>query len=43
MTIRYVELFAGIGGIGAGFKLEGATCVFANEYDKYAVLGSKHT
>ena len=36
MTIKYAELFAGIGGLGAGFKIEGATCVFANEYDKYA-------
>ncbi len=36
MTIKYVELFAGIGGLGAGFKMGGATCVFANEYDKYA-------
>ncbi len=34
--IRYAELFAGIGGLGAGFKMAGATCVFANEYDKYA-------
>jgi len=36
MTLKYVELFAGIGGLGTGFKMEGATCVFANEYDKYA-------
>ena len=36
MSIKYVELFAGIGGLSEGFKLEGASCVFANEYDKYA-------
>lgn len=38
MTIKYAELFAGIGGLGAGFKREGAKCVFANEYDKYAAM-----
>lgn len=36
MNIKYIELFAGIGGLGAGFKIAGATCVFANEHDKYA-------
>ncbi len=36
MTVRYVELFAGIGGLGEGFKREGAMCVFANEFDRYA-------
>lgn len=35
--MRFVELFAGIGGLGAGFQEVGGECVFANEYDKYAV------
>ena len=35
--MRFVELFAGIGGLGAGFEAVGGECVFANEYDKYAV------
>ncbi len=36
MSVRYVELFAGIGGLGEGFRREGATCVYANEFDRYA-------
>ena len=37
MTVRYAELFAGIGGLGEGLKRRGAECVFVNEHDKYAV------
>ena len=36
MSFRYAELFAGIGGLGAGFEAAGGECVYANEYDKYA-------
>ena len=36
MTFRYAELFAGIGGLGAGFAANGGECVYANERDKYA-------
>lgn len=34
----FVELFAGIGGLGEGLKTVGGECVFANEYDKYAAM-----
>ena len=33
---KYVELFAGIGGLGEGFKRVGAQCLYANEWDKFA-------
>lgn len=33
----YIELFAGIGGFGRGFNFAGAECLYANEFDKYAV------
>ena len=33
---RYAELFAGIGGLGEGFRRAGAEGVYANEYDKFA-------
>lgn len=36
MSFRYVELFAGIGGLGAGFAATGGECLYANERDKYA-------
>ena len=36
MSYRYAELFAGIGGLGAGFEAAGGECVYANEYNKYA-------
>lgn len=38
MTFRYAELFAGIGGLGAGFEAVGGECAYANEYDKYAAV-----
>lgn len=33
---KFAELFAGIGGLGAGFIAQSGQCVFANEYDKFA-------
>ncbi len=33
----FIDLFAGIGGIRAGFENAGGKCVFTSEYDKYAV------
>ena len=33
---QFVDLFAGIGGIGQGFAAHGGQCVFASEYDKFA-------
>ena len=33
---RFVDLFAGIGGIRLGFESTGGTCVFTSEWDKYA-------
>ena len=35
--MKFVEFFAGIGGFGEGFKAVGGECVFANEWDKFAV------
>lgn len=36
--MRYIELFAGVGGFRLGIERakSGATCVFSNEWDKYA-------
>ena len=34
---KYIELFAGIGGLGSGFKKHGCECVYANEIDKFAI------
>lgn len=33
---RFIDLFAGIGGIRKGFEDEGGLCVFTSEWDKYA-------
>jgi DNA (cytosine-5)-methyltransferase 1 len=35
---RFIDLFAGIGGLRLGFEDAGARCVFASEIDKYALL-----
>ena len=35
--LKYVELFAGIGGLGAGFRQLGGDCVLAVENDRFAV------
>ena len=34
--LRYIELFAGIGGFGLALNRLGHTCVYVNEWDKYA-------
>lgn len=36
--IRFIDLFAGIGGIRLGFESTGAKCVFSNDYDKYSAI-----
>lgn len=33
---RFIDLFAGIGGIRLGFERNGGVCVFSSEWDKYA-------
>jgi DNA (cytosine-5)-methyltransferase 1 len=33
---RFIDLFAGIGGIRLGFQNEGGVCVFSSEFDKHA-------
>jgi DNA (cytosine-5)-methyltransferase 1 len=35
-SFRFVDLFAGIGGMRRGFESIGGTCVFTSEYDDYA-------
>ncbi len=35
-SFRFIDLFAGIGGLRRGFDLAGGTCVFTSELDKYA-------
>lgn len=35
-AFRFIDLFAGIGGIRAGFDSIGGKCVFTSEWDKYA-------
>lgn len=35
---RFVDLFAGIGGMRRGFEAAGGRCVFTSEWDKYAQL-----
>lgn len=34
-TIRFIDLFAGIGGMRLAFESVGAKCVFSSEWDKY--------
>ena len=33
---RFIDLFAGIGGMRLGFERAGGTCVFSSEWDKYS-------
>tara|TARA_R110000744_G_scaffold380541_1_gene501872 strand:- start:4927 stop:6144 length:1218 start_codon:yes stop_codon:yes gene_type:complete len=35
-SFRFIDLFAGIGGVRLGFQQAGGTCVFSSEYDKGA-------
>lgn len=34
--LRYIELFAGVGGFALALNRLGHVCVWANEWDKYA-------
>ena len=34
--IRFIDLFAGIGGVRLGFQNNGCSCIFSSEYDKSA-------
>ncbi|MFY9178390.1 MAG: DNA (cytosine-5-)-methyltransferase [Venatoribacter sp.] len=34
---RFIDLFAGIGGIRKGFEEQGGLCVFTSEWNKYAI------
>jgi DNA (cytosine-5)-methyltransferase 1 len=36
-SFRFIDLFAGIGGIRKGFEAIGGECVFTSEWNKYAV------
>ncbi|MCD9472918.1 DNA cytosine methyltransferase [Photobacterium phosphoreum] len=36
MSFKFIDLFAGIGGIRLGFQSQGGVCVFSSEWDKYA-------
>jgi len=38
MNIRFIDLFAGIGGFRMGFESVGANCVFSSEIDDHAKL-----
>lgn len=38
---RFIDLFAGIGGVRLGFQQAGGTCVFSSEFDRYAQLTYK--
>ena len=35
-AFRFIDLFAGIGGLRAAFQAQGGRCVFTSEYDAYA-------
>ncbi len=35
-NFRFIDLFAGIGGLRLGFEKAGGTCVFTSEWDSYA-------
>ncbi|BFM10642.1 DNA cytosine methyltransferase [Simiduia litorea] len=35
-SFRFIDLFAGIGGVRLGFQQNGGVCVFSSEFDKHA-------
>ncbi len=37
-SFRFIDLFAGIGGLRIGFEAIGGTCVFTSEWNKYSQL-----
>jgi DNA (cytosine-5)-methyltransferase 1 len=37
-TLKFIDLFAGIGGMRLGFESVGAECVFTSEWDKHAQI-----
>ena len=37
---RFIDLFAGIGGLRIGFQGIGGHCVFTSEWDKYTITAS---
>lgn len=37
-AFRFIDLFAGIGGLRRGFEPLGGKCVFTSEWDRYAQL-----
>nr|QTX13870.1 DNA-cytosine methyltransferase [Klebsiella pneumoniae] len=37
MLFRFIDLFAGIGGIRHGFEAIGGQCVFTSEWNSYSV------
>ena len=41
-VFRFIDLFAGIGGIRLGFQQVGGVCVFSSEFDKQAQLTYKN-
>jgi len=38
MTFRFIDLFAGLGGIRIPFEEYGGVCVFSSEWDKFAQI-----
>lgn len=40
-SFRFIDLFAGIGGLRRGFELLGGKCAFTSEWDRYAQLTYK--
>ena len=42
MTLKFIDLFAGIGGFHIAFHNVGCKCVFASEIDKHARKTYQH-